>query len=37
MSAIQASAIMMAMKMNRKKDHQIGDPIGMFMGMTAFS
>jgi len=36
-SAIQASAIMMMTKMNRKKGHQIGDLIGKFMGMTAFS
>jgi len=28
---------MMTTKMNRKKGHQFGDLIGMFMGMTAFS
>jgi len=28
---------MMMTKMNRKKGHQIGDLIGKFMGMTAFS
>jgi hypothetical protein len=33
-SAIQASAIMMATKMNRNKGHQIGEPI---KDTTAFS